>query len=60
MVYIPPPTLSVAEQKCYLLNEGNNQAIVQCLEAYSDSQAAGVVCVIIFFIIVAWLMKKFL
>lgn len=45
--------LSVSEQKCYLLHEGNNTAIVQCLETYSETfAAAGAVVLLVFLVFI--------
>lgn len=41
LIIIPDQGLSIAEQKCYLLHQGDNQAIISCLEAIAHSTDTG-------------------
>lgn len=57
-----PQGISVCEQKCYLQYEGDNQAIMDCLDDAVTHQVIGSGIVILIFIILCalfvWFMER--
>lgn len=53
-----PQGISVAEQKCYLENPNDNQAIVKCLDDYRDVNGIGVLVVLALIALGVWGMAR--